>query len=39
MPSQPLASKLKKLAVASLLGLELADHRPSLLLFFSSADR
>ncbi|KAJ7317250.1 hypothetical protein JRQ81_003412 [Phrynocephalus forsythii] len=36
MPSQPLASKLKKLAVASLLGLELSDHRPSLLLFLSA---
>nr|XP_020667966.1 uncharacterized protein C6orf136 homolog isoform X1 [Pogona vitticeps] len=36
MPSQPLTSKLKKLAVASLLGLELSDHKPSLLLFFSA---
>ncbi|XP_039197799.1 uncharacterized protein C6orf136 homolog [Crotalus tigris] len=31
MPSQPLQNKLKNLAVASLLGLELSDQRPSLL--------
>ncbi|XP_062978330.1 uncharacterized protein C6orf136 homolog [Elgaria multicarinata webbii] len=33
MPSQPPLNKLKKFAVASLLGLGLSDERPSLLLF------
>ncbi|KAH0630394.1 hypothetical protein JD844_013390 [Phrynosoma platyrhinos] len=36
MPSQPLMNKLKKLVLASLLGLGLSDQRPSLLLFFSA---
>nr|XP_060615359.1 uncharacterized protein C6orf136 homolog [Anolis sagrei ordinatus] len=36
MPSQPLMNKLKKVVLASLLGLSLSDQRPSLLLFFSA---
>ncbi|XP_044278397.1 uncharacterized protein C6orf136 homolog isoform X2 [Varanus komodoensis] len=35
MPSQPLLNKQQKLVVASLLGLELADERPPLLLFLA----
>ncbi|XP_034277525.1 uncharacterized protein C6orf136 homolog [Pantherophis guttatus] len=37
MPSQPLQNKLKNLAVASLLGLELSDERPSLLPWLISS--
>ncbi|XP_013914353.1 PREDICTED: uncharacterized protein C6orf136 homolog [Thamnophis sirtalis] len=37
MPSQPLQNKLKNLAVASLLGLELSDQRPSLLPWLVSS--
>ncbi|XP_026541686.1 uncharacterized protein C6orf136 homolog isoform X2 [Notechis scutatus] len=39
MPSQPLQNKLKNLAVASLLGLELSDQRPSLLPWLVSSSK
>uniref|UniRef100_A0A8C6VA35 Uncharacterized protein n=1 Tax=Naja naja TaxID=35670 RepID=A0A8C6VA35_NAJNA len=39
MPSHPLQNKIKNLAVASLLGLELSDERPSLLPWLVSSSK